>query len=79
MSQNRADRLEEFIHVHGGQITLGQAIHEGDFSFSYKFTAAVSELRDKLKQKGKTICCVEDKVPTKNIYKIVPIGELPLI
>ena len=71
---NRADRLEEFIHVRGGKVTLGKIIREGHSSFSYKTTQAVSELREKLKSQNMTIICEEHRErPTDNEYKIVPL------
>ena len=50
--------------------TLGELLHEGQYTFAYKFTARVSELR----KQGYTIIYERAKsgVPSEGIYKMIP-------
>jgi hypothetical protein len=80
---NRADRLEEILHVHGGKATLDtilKAIRE-DGGLVYKFTAACSELRARLRKHGKDLVCHQMGRPSLNIYEVVDLpkdGQLGL-
>ena len=67
---NRAMRLEEFILCRGGSATLGEIIEQGHSSFSYKVTAAVSQLRQYLAPFGKTVRFYRGDIPSKNRYAI---------
>lgn len=56
-------------------MTLGEIIQEGHSTFSYKVTAAISDLRDKLKPLKKTVKCYQDAEPSKNRYVIEDLEE----
>lgn len=80
MKENRAQRLERILDSYGGRAYLYQileAIRE-DGGLVYKFTAAVSELREDLKFRSpaKTITCYEGDSPSMNLYVIEPLLEL---
>lgn len=72
---NRAMRLEEFLLCRGGEATLEEIIGQGHFSFSYKVTAAVSDLRNLLKPFSKTVVFYKGETPSKNRYVIEKISE----
>lgn len=74
---NRADRLEEVLHVHGGKATLDtilEAIRE-DGGLVYKFTASCSELRARLRKHGKDLVCHHGDRAGNNVYEIVTVAE----
>jgi len=71
---NRAMRLEEFLLCRGGEATLEEIIGQGHFSFSYKVTAAVSDLRNLLKPFSKTVVFYKGETPSKNRYVIEKIS-----
>lgn len=52
----------------GWKATLGELLEEGRYTFAYKFTARVSELRTM----GYIITCDRAKIPSDNVYTMTP-------
>ncbi len=57
----------DFLRQNGGEATLGQILSAGYGSWGHKFTARVSELR----QKGFNIVCQKGPNPSANRYKLI--------
>lgn len=72
---NRADLLEDMIHLGGNKVTC-EFVWRCKDSLSVKLTQAVSELRTKLEPEGKTVVFHKELTPSDSWYSIENI-ELP--
>jgi hypothetical protein len=62
------DMIVESFRRRGYKATLGELLEDGRYTFAHTFTARISELR----QKGYEIKCERAKIPSDNVYIMIP-------
>jgi hypothetical protein len=75
---SQVDNLHDLFRTHNNQLTLGQILANWQLVGS-KYTNRISELEERLEQKGLTIDCQQNHDrPTDNLYRIIPMGQKDL-